>query len=107
MGVHVSEDNAPPPIESVNYTLKCVVYGANSLHRNITYHWFKDVIGTRVQVGSNTSVLSLSQPLKVSNAGRYTCMVSIIRESESSSVLASAEASWDVSVQSKLIILVY
>lgn len=89
-----------------NYTLKCVIIGPEDLRipKNVTYRWFKDFNGTREQVGSNTSVLLLPQPLKVSNAGRYTCNISIIRESKSSSVLASAEASWNVTVQSKLLI---
>ena len=105
MAVHINEENAAPPLESKNYTLKCIVSGAMSIPRNITYQWFKEVNGSRVQVGSNASVLSFPQPLKVSNAGHYTCQVSMIRESKSSRVLARAEASWDVRVQSKLFMI--
>ena len=101
MAVSVSVDIVPPM--NYNNSLNCTVSEAKSLQRNVfTYQWFKDVNGTRTQVGSNTSTLLLPHPLKVSNAGHYTCQVSMIRESKSSRELAKAEASWEVRVQSEL-----
>ena len=103
MAVSVSGDIAPPmATRNYNNTLNCTVSKAKSLQRKIAYQWFKDVTGTRVQVGSNTSTLLLSHVLKVSNAGHYTCQASMMRESKSSRVLATAEASWEVRVQSEL-----
>ena len=103
MTVQISEEIVPQ-IGSTNYTLTCILSGAEGHPaNNTTFQWFKDVNGTRVQVGSNTSILSFSQPLKLSSAGHYTCDVS--RVYNSLSVLAKAEASWDVKIQSKFFLL--
>lgn len=95
-----------PQVGITNYSLTCNLSGAKGhVHptENMTFQWFKDVNGTQTQVGSNTSVLSFSQPLKLSSAGRFTCGVS--RVYNFSSVLAKAEASWDMRIQSKFLML--
>ena len=105
MALQVSEEIVPQ-VGLTNYSLACNLSGAKGqLHptNNLTFQWFKDVNGTQTQVGSNTSILSFSQPLKLSSAGRYTCEVS--RVYNFSSVLAKAEASWDVRIQSKFLML--
>lgn len=94
-----------PQIGSTNYTLTCTLSGAEGHPiNNMTLQWFKDVNGTRVKVGGNTSSLSFYQPFKLSSAGRYTCEVSRMYIN-SSSVLAKAEASWDVRIQSEFLML--
>ena len=101
--VQISEEVAPQ-IGTSNYTLTCILSGAKSLFTNMTYQWFKDIDSSRTQVGSNASVISFSEPLMPSNAGHYTCEVSVVRVSKSSSVVVRNEASWDVRVQSKLVV---
>ena len=104
MAAQISEE-IEPQIGLTNYTLTCIVSGAEGHYTNsTTFQWFKDVNGTRVQVGSDTSVLSFSQPLKLSSSGHYTCKVS--RVYNSSSVLANAEASWDVRIHSKWLMII-
>ena len=103
MAVQIGE-NTTPQIGLSDYALTCTISG--TLNRNATYRWFTDN-GTQIwnSVGTNSSILLFSSPLKLSNAGNYTCEVSVARESPSlvSSVMAMAEASWIVTVESKLV----
>ena len=103
MAVQTGENTAPQ-IGLSDYALTCTISG--TLDRNATYRWFKDD-SSQIwnSVGTNSSVLSFSSPLKLSNAGNYSCEVSVARESRSlaSSVMAMAEASWIVTIESKLV----
>ena len=56
------------------YSLTCGVNGAGNLNSTITYQWTK-TDGPDVQVGTN-SMLSFS-PLQFSDAGQYTCRISV------------------------------
>ena len=58
------------------YTLTCAVTGAENLSPTITYQWTKDNGATQTQVGTNSNTLSFS-PLSLSDAGRYTCTVTV------------------------------
>lgn len=108
MGVQIREDIVPQ-IGMTNYTLTCILPGTERHLADITFQWFKEMNGSQIQVGNNTSVLRFSQPIKLSSAGHYTCDVS--RVYNSSDVLAKFAASWDVKIQSKLtlmlLVLVY
>ena len=104
MAVQIGETTTPQ-IGLSDYTLMCTISGA--LNRNASYQWFKDN-GTQMQrfVVTNSSILSFSFPLKLSDAGNYTCEISIARESPgpASSVMAMAEASWVVIMESKCMV---
>jgi hypothetical protein len=97
-------ENTTPQIGLSDYALRCTISG--TVNRNATYRWFKDS-STQIwnSTGTSSSILPFSSPLKLSDAGNYTCEVSIARESPSlaSSVMAIAEASWIVTMESKLI----
>ena len=96
-------ENTAPQIGLSDYTLTCSISGI--VDRNATYRWIKDS-NTQIwnSTGTNSSILSFASPLKLSDAGNYTCEVSIARESPSlaSSVMATIEASWAVTIESKL-----
>ena len=58
-----------------DYTLTCGASGAENLNSTITYMWFKNN-GTQVQLGTTSKKLSFF-PLKLSDAGRYTCQANV------------------------------
>ena len=60
-----------------NYSLICnvTVTGTDAANPSIAYKWTKRNNGTQAQVGTDR-VLSFS-PLRLSNAGRYTCQATI------------------------------
>ena len=68
-------DSGVPVLGQNGYSLTCNVSGTENLNPNITYQWTKNY-GSRVQVDSATRILSFS-PLKLSDAGQYTCQVTI------------------------------
>ena len=99
MAVQIRE-NIAPQIGLSDYTLTCTISGAETLNTNMTYRWFKDInTPTRNSVGTNTSVLSFSSPLKLSNAGNYTCQVSTVRESQNPAI--NVMIMWAVIMESK------
>ena len=58
------------------YSLTCDVTGDENLNPTITYQWTMDNGNSQTQVGTNSNSLSFS-PLSLSNAGRYTCSVTV------------------------------
>ena len=70
-----SDGSAPNPGQ--NYTLLCNISGTEYLKPNsiINYQWTKNN-GTRTEVGTNSNTLHFSA-LKLSDAGGYTCEVTI------------------------------
>jgi hypothetical protein len=97
-------ENTIPQIGLSDYALTCTISGI--INSNATqYRWLKDS-STQIwnSTGTNSSILSFASPLKLSNAGNYTCEVSIARESPSlaSSVMVVVETSWIVTMESKL-----
>ena len=59
-----------------HYLLNCnVTVVDSSLNPTMTYQWTKDN-GTQTQVGTNSNTLSFAS-LKLSDAGRYKCEVTI------------------------------
>ena len=58
------------------YTLICSVCGAENFNPTITYQWTKNNgTETQIQVGDDPT-LSFS-PLRLSDAGRYTCQATV------------------------------
>ena len=62
-----------------NYSLMCIVNGTGQLDLTIsTYQWTKGN-GTNIEseqiMGENSETLPFSNPLKLSDAGQYTCRV--------------------------------
>lgn len=83
------------------YNLTCNVTGVNNLSNiTIIYHWTKNN-GTVIQVGTNSSTLHFYSVLQVSDAGQYTCYVTINSVSLVTSV--NTTASFDVIIASKCI----
>ena len=58
-----------------SYSLTCGVTVTGAANLTITYQWTKNN-GTQTQVGTDR-VLSFS-PLRLSDAGRYTCQATVI-----------------------------
>ena len=68
-----------PILGQSNYSLECIVNGTDRLGLTInTYQWTKNN-GTNVEseqiLGENSAILPFSNPLKLSDAGQYTCRV--------------------------------
>ena len=81
------------------YILNCNVTESDVyslLNPTMTYQWTKDN-GTQTQVGTNSNTLSFAS-LKLSEAGRYKCGVTIT--SASLSGIINAAAFKDVTIQS-------
>ena len=57
------------------YSFMCTVTGADSLNPTINYQWFKTT-PTRTQVGTNSPTL-IFDPLVLSDAGQYNCVVTV------------------------------
>ena len=82
------------------YSLTCDVTGDENLSSTRTYQWTRDN-GTMTQVGTNSKTLSFSS-LSLSNAGRYTCNVTVSSLYLNSNVMALSSSSEDVMLESKL-----
>ena len=59
------------PMLGQNYTLTCSFFATCNLCPHITYQWTKNN-GTLIRLETETSTLSFS-PLRLSDAGQYTC----------------------------------
>ena len=62
-----------PPAFGQSYTLRCTVTGADSL--NPTINWFRTT-PNRTQVGTNSPTFTF-EPLVLSDAGQYSCEVTV------------------------------
>ena len=71
--VSVQITTSGAPMLGQSYSLTCGVNGAENLSVSITYQWIKDT-QTQIQVGA---VLSFS-PLRLSDAGNYTCQATVM-----------------------------
>ena len=84
------------------YSLTCDVTGDENLNPTRTYQWTRDNGNTQTQVaGTNSNSLSFSF-LSLSNAGRYTCSVTVSSPYLNGNVLVSSSNSEDVMFESKL-----
>ena len=86
-----------PMLGLSNYTLTCRVTIIGNFCPTITYQWMKNN-GTAIQLGTTSNTLSLS-PLRLSDAGQYTCNVTISSPSLSSDV--TIIASHNIRLRSK------
>ena len=62
-----------------NCTLSCTVTGLNSSDSTITYQWMKNNGTHQIQIGNNSDTLSFSS-FRLSDAGQYTCQVTVDSE---------------------------
>ena len=83
------------------YSLTCDVTGDENLSSTRTYQWTRDNGNTQTQVGTNSNSLSFSS-LSLSDAGRYTCSVTVSSPYLNTSVMALSSSSEDVMFESKL-----
>ena len=82
------------------YSLTCDVTGDENLNPTITYQWTQ-TNGTMTQVGTNSNSLFFSS-LSLSDAGRYTCSVTVSSLYLNSNVMALSSNSEVVMLESKL-----
>ena len=59
-----------------DYSLTCGITGTGNLSRTTTYQWTKNNGTQTQQVGTDSNTLAFS-PLRLSNAGRYTCQATV------------------------------
>ena len=83
-------------VGQTNNTLTCGVSGAERLSPTITYQWTRHNGTTQTQVGTNSETLPLS-PLRLSDAGNYSCSITSILLNNP----VTANNSLSVSIQSK------
>ena len=83
-------------------TLTCDVSGADNLNPTITYQWTRNDGSTQTPVGTSSNTLSLS-PLRLSNAGDYTCNATVSSTLLNDDIPASADNTQRVTIQSELI----
>ena len=92
--------NEPLMVGQKGYTLTCDVSGADNLNPIITYLWTRDDGNTQILVGTSSNTLTLS-PLRLSNAGDYTCSVTVSSTLLNNDIMMSADNSQRVMVQSE------
>ena len=89
----------------MNYSLFCDISGAEGVNLNslnMKYNWTKiDDFGNQVQVEKYSRVLQFST-LKLSDAGKYTCVVTLDSDFQHNKTNTSMESSFRVTIQSRL-----
>ena len=65
-----------PVLGQNGYSLTCGVNGAGNLNASITYQWNKNN-GTQTQIQVEADPKLLSSPLRLSDAGQYTCQATV------------------------------
>ena len=65
-----------PVVGQSGYSLTCGIIGTGNLSPSMTYQWTKNDGTQTIQVGADPRVLSFS-PLRLSDAGRYTCQATV------------------------------
>ena len=86
-----------------DFSLNCMISGAESLNPILTYQWIKNNVTGRMQVGFNISTLSFSS-LRLSDAGQYSCQVTVSSR-YLHGVLNVTSAPFDVHIQGKFTFL--
>ena len=69
-------DGDVDPVAGQVYVLTCGITGAENLSPNFIYQWTKESGGNRTQIRNNSNSVSFS-PLQLSDAGQYTCHVTV------------------------------
>ena len=97
-------DGGSTPIAGMNYSLYCDISGADGVNLtalNAKYNWKKiDDFGNQVQVEHYSRTLHFST-LKLSDAGKYTCVVTLDRHYQHSMTNTSMESSFRIPIQSR------
>ena len=93
--------STPLMVGQTGYTLTCDVSGAERLNPMITYQWTRYDGSTRTQIGSSRTLTLPSVGL--SDAGNYTCNVTVGSALLTSDIQASAINMQTVTVESELI----
>ena len=98
------------PLAGMNYTLICDISGAGALNLtelNIKYNWTKNNdSGNQIQIENNSKTLKFST-LKLSDAGQYTCTVTLDTHSIYSNTMGHTTmraSPFDITVQSEVIL---
>ena len=102
----IISDSGSPVLGQTGYTLTCAVIGDENLSPTITYQWTRDNGTTQTQVGTNSNTLSFS-PLSLSDAGRYTCDVTISSPYLTGDLVSSASEALSVIPSSTSIVMNY
>ena len=90
--------NTPLMVGQAGSTLTCDVSGAESLNPMITYQWTRN--GETVPLASSGTLTLF--PLQLSDAGSYTCSVTVDSASLPSNIQASASNMQTVTIESEL-----
>lgn len=96
--------NTTPVVEEIDYSLSCEVVGADNIYPIFTYQWNKtnsttSQLTAMTVVGNNNSNTLSFDPLRVSDAGSYTCQVGV-NSSFLNEVVYFVDT-WNLSIQSK------
>ena len=92
--------NEPLMVGQTGNTLTCDVSGANNLNPTITYQWTRNDGSTQTPFGTNSNTLILS-PLRLSNAGDYTCSVTVSSTLLNNDIITSSGTPQRVMIQSE------
>ena len=88
--------------EQNSYSLTCTVSGTNHLNSSIAYQWNKNNgTQTQIQVGAD-KVLSFS-PLRLSDAGRYTCQATVSSPYLNNDITVMSSNSQNILLQGELV----
>lgn len=95
-------DAGSTPVAGMNYSLYCDISGAEGVNLtslNVKYNWTKvDDFGNQEQVEHHSRTLQFLT-LKLSDAGKYTCMVTLDSHYQHSVANTSMESSFRVLIQ--------
>ena len=98
--VHIS-DGGTTPTAGENYQLTCNISGVENLNPTITYRWTKNSGSGRTDpVGTNSSTLFFV-PLRLSDAARYDCEVTVSSSYLSGGIMAINVNPQDIRIQSE------
>ena len=99
--VAIVSTNAKPVTLGDNHTILCNVSGSTIIQQHINYKWwhFNGTNSKEIE-GRDSNTLTLS-PLKLTNAGEYTCEVEIDSTEVSSSAKFLSKSSYILSLSGK------
>ena len=89
------------PTAGQNYTIMCNVLGADNLNSTLTYKWTKSNSSQTLCVLTTNHALFNFSPIKVSDAGNYSCKVNVSSSYLKESVVVVNSNSKHLQVQSK------
>ena len=96
--IMITGSDKAEPIAGQSYNLTCSVLGAENLDSSINYQWIKNDI-----IRQNSSTLSFS-PLRLSDAGVYTCRVTVSSDYLDNDLTANSSILLNISSKPLLIL---